>query len=133
MSFLPITTLPKWIKIPVTFSTFSVAGLTNNVTIYSLPAKAVIHSVFINAGTLFSGGLIATYTISIGIAGTLAKYMPATNVFTGATLPVPATIAGVESVSGATDIKAAAISTVGNLNDATAGAADIYLLVSNLE
>lgn len=133
MSFLPLTTLPKWIKIPVTFSTFSIAGLTQNVTIYSLPAKAVIHSVFINTTTPFSGGLIASYTMSVGIAGTLAKYAVATNVFTGATLPVPALVSGVESMSAATDIKAAVISTVGNLDTATAGAADIYLLVSNLE
>jgi len=51
----------------------------------------------------------------------------------GATLPLTATVVAVESTSVTTDIKAAAISTVGNLDEATAGAVDIYILVSTLE
>ena len=124
--------VPKWVKITKTFSDFSTAALTNSITIYSLPAKAIIHSVQLNAPTLFSGGTIAAYTISIGINGTLTKYAAATNVFTGATLQPPSAIVGVENMSSATNILATAISTVGNLNAATAGSVDIYLLISRL-
>lgn len=115
MSYVP-TTHPQWIKITKTFSDFSAAALTNSITIYSLPIKGVIHSVMLNPTIAFSGGLIATYTISVGIGGTLAKYCAATNVFTGFTLPAMSVISGVESVSGATNILATAISTVGNLS-----------------
>jgi hypothetical protein len=122
----------QWIKVTKTFSDFSAAAVTNNITIYSLPAKGVIHNVQLVPTVAFSGGLIATYTISVGIAGTLAKYAVATNVFTGFSLPAISVLPGIESTSGATDIKAAAISTVGNLNAAVAGSIDIYLFVSTL-
>lgn len=124
---------PTWIKITKTFSDFSIAGLTNDIEIFSLPAKGVIHSVQIIPTTAFSGGIIATYTVSVGIAGNLAKYAVATNVFTGFTLPVISAVPGIESSSGATSIRSQAISTVGNLNAATAGSVDIYLLISNLQ
>lgn len=133
MSHIPIAISPSWIKVTKTFTNFSAAAVTNTIVIYSLPAKYCLHSVMLNATTKFSGGLIATYTISVGIAGNATKYSAATNVFTGATLPSPSVIAGVESMSGPTDIKATAISTIGNLNAAVAGSVDIYLLVSKLE
>ena len=131
MAYLP-TIAPKWVKVTKTYTDFATAGLTNNITIYSLPAKGVIHSVQVNPSTIFSGGLIATYTISIGITGVLAKYAIATNVFTGATLPIISNLPGIESLTLATDIKAAAISTIGNLNAATQGVIDIWILVSQL-
>lgn len=130
MAYTPYSA--QWIKVTKTFSDFSAAAVTNNITIYSLPAKGVIHNVQLVPTVAFSGGLIATYTISVGIAGTLAKYAVATNVFTGFSLPAISVLPGIESISGATDIKSSAISTVGNLNAAVAGSVDIYLLVSTL-
>lgn len=138
MSYIPPlspteqATYPHWIKITKTYSDFSTAGLTNSITIYTLPAGGVIHAVQMNASTKFSGGLIATYTISVGKAGTNAKYAIATNVFTGATLPVISVLPAVESIGSTTAITATAISTIGNLNTATAGSVDIWLLVSIL-
>lgn len=131
MSYIP--TGLKWIKITKTFSDFSIASLTNSINIYSLAAKGVIHAVQLYPTTTFSGGTIATYTISIGITGTLTKYCTASNVFTGATLPTISTTSGVESTSGSTNIVATAISTVGTLDAATQGSISIYLLISSLE
>jgi hypothetical protein len=125
-------TVPKWIKITKTYSDFAAASVTNSPTIYTLPAKGVIHATQLIVTTTFSGGAIATYTLSIGIAGTAAKYNPATNMFTGATLPSISTISGIESSSGSTSITCTAISTIGLLNAATQGSVDIYLLVSQL-
>lgn len=122
----------SWIKVTKTFSDLSAASLTNDIEVLSLPAKGVIHAVEIVPTTAFTGGLIATYTISVGIAGNFTKYRGATNVFTGFTLPTPAANIGMESTTVATSIRAQAISTVGLLNAATQGSADIYLLVSNL-
>lgn len=131
MAYIP--TSPQWIKITKTFTDFSTAGLTNSVTIYSLPAKYAIQATQLNISTAFSGGTIATYTISVGNGGTPTKYAAATNAFTGATLPAMSTISAVENMSGTTNILATAISTVGNLNAATAGSVDIYLLISALQ
>ena len=122
----------KWVKITKTFSDFSTASVTNAITIYSLSSKQLIHSTQIVVTTTFSGGTIATYTISIGTGGNATKYSAATNVFTGASLPAISTSAGLESTSGATNILATAISTIGNLSAATQGSVDIYLLISNL-
>lgn len=130
MAYTPNTA--QWKKVTKVYTDFSTAGVTNNIEIYLLPAKGVIHAVLVSPTVAFAGGLIATYTISVGIAGTLAKYAPATNAFTGFTLPVISVITGIESLSGTTSIKAAAISTVGNLSAATAGSVDFYLLISLL-
>src|SRR6266508_941516 len=107
--------VPQWLKITKSYTDFSTAGLTNDIEIYSLPAKSMINATQVFATTVFSGGLIAAYTISVGISGTLEKYAAAVNVFTGAALQQPSAITGIESMSGATSIRAAAISVTGNL------------------
>jgi len=123
---------PKWLKVTKTYQDFSTAGLTNNITILTLPIKGYIHDIKIVPTTAFSGGTIATYTLSVGIAGNLTKYVPTTNVFTGNTTATDIHVpnSGIESTSGTTAIKAEAISTVGNLSAATAGSVDFYILVS---
>lgn len=125
-------TVPRWIKITKTYTDFSTAGLTNEISIYTLPAKGIIHACQIFPSTVFSGGTIASYTISVGISGNATKYGVAANVFTGATLSTINALIGIESMSGTTSIKATAISTVGLLNAASAGSVDIYLLISQL-
>lgn len=134
MSYEPQLTVPRWVKVTKTFTDFSTAGLTNDIEIFSLPAKSIIISAQLVPTTAFTGGLIATYTVSVGKAGALTKYAIATDVFTGFPLPSISGISplGIESTSGATSIRAQAISTVGNLNAATTGSIDIYLLISNL-
>lgn len=126
--------VPRWVKVTKTYADFAAAGLTNDISIYTLPSKGYIHDVKIIPTTPFAGGLIATYTISVGIAASLAKYAIAANTFTGNTTLglIHAPLPGLENTAGSTDIRAAAISTVGLLNAATAGSVDIWLLVSTL-
>lgn len=127
--------IPHWVKVTKTYSDFSAAGLTNDISIYTLPSKGYIHDVKMIPSTAFSGGTIAAYTVSVGISGSLLKYAIATNTFIGNTTlsaahtPLP----GVESTSGTTDIRAAAVSVTGLLNAASAGSVDIYLLISTIE
>lgn len=127
--------IPQWIKITKTYTDFSIAGLTNDIEIYSLPAKGVIHSVILKHSTLFTGGAIASYTISTGIIGTLAKYSTAFNVQqavgnTVIKMGIPAAVPSLENFGVITSIRGAAISTVANLNTATQGSVDFYILVS---
>jgi len=133
-TYRQLSAIPRWVKVTKTHQDFSTGGLTNNITIYSLPANAYVHDVKIVPTTNFSGGAIASYTLSVGITGSLAKYAVAADVFTGNTTTdlVHTSIAGLESRLVATDLKASATSTVGNLNASTAGAVTFYLLLSAL-
>lgn len=123
-----------WIEYKVTFGTFTAAALTQDISLFSLGIKQYINDIKIVPTTAFSGGAIASYTLSVGIVGSLAKYCPAKNVFTGntTTTEIHGCIAGLESVSAATDIRIAATTTGANLNAATLGAASVYVLVSTL-
>lgn len=135
MSYLS-STGPQWVKVAtLAYTAFSTAGLVSTIASgYSLPAKGVIHGCMVIPTTLFSGGTIASYTISVGIGsgGSVAKYAVATNVFTGATLATPNVLPGIESTSAAVSITATATSVTGLLNAASAGSADIYLLIGQL-
>jgi hypothetical protein len=132
MSFSPNTA--TWQKIATkAFTDFSTAGAAVNIASgYTLPAKCVVAGCMVIPTTAFSGGTIATYTISVGISGTIAKYAIATNVFTGFSLATPNILPGIESTSAGVSITLTATATVGLLNAATAGSVDIYLLVGQL-
>lgn len=123
---------PAWIKVTKAYTDFSAAATNNNITIYTLPAGGVIHAVKTKHSVSFAGGLIATYTISTGIAGNLSKYAVSFDIFqaTGALVYQLSTTVSGESQSATTAIKAEAISTGANLNAATGGTVDIWLLVS---
>ena len=123
---------PQWIKITKSYTDFATAGLTNTIDLLTLPNKSVIHNCIIKHSTRFLGGIIATYTLSVGITGTLAKYAIAfdVNQVTGAAVSGINSLVGFEFASNT--ISATAVSTVGLLNAATQGDVDIYLLVSTV-
>jgi len=101
-----------WTKYTVLYSALATAGVTNDIELFSLPAKTVVEKVIIKTSTAFLGGLIATYTLSVGISGTLAKYIAAFDVFqtVGATVFgfSAATVASTpENFSSAVSVKVA--------------------------
>lgn len=124
----------SWTKYTKAYTDLSTAGLTNDIELFQLSAKQMIHQVVIKQSTAFSGGLIATYTASVGIVGNLVKYGAAFDVkqATGATVFGANILQGVENFSTATSIRLVAVSTVGLLNAATAGSVDIWVLKSLL-
>lgn len=138
----PVGNSPVWVRAATFFaSSFSTAGTTNTITLYTLPAGAIIHGVRIYPAQAFTGTSITAYTVSVGLSGTVNKYANATSVFTtGATvfqdsypatgLNVPAAVAGAESMTGTTTITATATSTGANLNAATTGEVVIWLQLS---
>lgn len=135
MAYLPDIT-PQWIKITKSYSDFSAAALTNNIEIYSLPAKGVIHAAVIRPTQSFTGGIISAYTISVGINGNLTKYAAALNVFQAVTNTVFGLGVNmapvVENFGDTTSVRAAAIAIGANLDAAAQGSVDIFLLVSKL-
>ena len=129
-----LTPVPQWVKVATkTFTDFSTAGAANTIASgYLLPANGVITGCQVIPTVAFSGGTIATYTVSVGISSSHLKYAIATNVFTGFTLSAPNVLPGIESTSTTTSITLTATATVGLLNASTAGSVDIWLLVSVL-
>ena len=124
-----------WVHLTtVTHSSFTAAAVAQTInSSYTLPAGWVVTGIVMNPSTTFSGGSIATYTISVGgtVSGNTSAFAPATNVFTGAPT-YSKSIASVESFSSGSIVTLSASSTGGNLNTATQGSVDIYLLVSQL-
>lgn len=118
-----------WVKYTKTYSQFSTAGTSNTIALATLPAKAIVSGVVIYPSTTFSGGAIATYTVDVihPVSGSLLL----NSVFTGGV--VARTSVGVDPVmSGTTAMTVTATSTGANLNAATQGSADIYLLYATL-
>lgn len=124
----------SWTKYTKSYTDLATAGLTNDIELFQLAAKQMIHQVVIKQSTAFSGGLIATYTISVGIVGNLVKYGAAFDVkqAAGATVFGSNILQGVENFSSATSIRLSAVSTVGLLSAATAGSVDVFVLKSTL-
>lgn len=134
---LGLTSASKWVKVTKTYAQLAAAGLTNDIEAYSLPSGWVLQEAMVRMTTAFTGGLIASYTMSLGLSGTLAKYMAATSVFASPPAgitgnQIPGSLPDAPSFGGATSIRLAAISTVGLLNAATAGSIDIYLCIAQL-
>ena len=69
-------------KVTLAHTALQTAGLTNNITLLTLAPNELIKSITMKHSTAFAGGLIASYTLSIGIAGNLTKYLTAKDVFT---------------------------------------------------
>jgi hypothetical protein len=119
-----------WHKYTVTHTALQAAATTNNIELFSLPARGVIRNIVIKHSNGFSGGTISAYTVSVGIAGNLNKYASAFDVFqaTGAGVGQMSSVADFESFGGATSIKIAATSTGDDLDQSTTGSVDVYVL-----
>ena len=131
-----VSASPQWKKFTVTYATFSAASTTGQKAIYTLPAGAVVHATKIRQITPFTGGAISAYTISLGTVASAALLAAASNVFDAASATnfdlaeVPTSEILSLSHSAAATVYAKATSTGANLNAATAGKAELWLLVS---
>jgi hypothetical protein len=96
---------PTWTKYTVGHAALQAAATSNNITLFTLPAAGIIHEVKVKHSTAFSGGAIASYTVKVGITGTLGKYLAAFD-------------------------EIEAVSTGANLDQSTAGSVDIWVLTS---
>jgi hypothetical protein len=124
--------VPMWRKYTVGYADLSAAATTNNGTLFSLGAGEIIHATQIKHSAAFVGASVTALTISVGIAGTLAKYAAAYDVVpaVSATAFQLSTTVGKESHTAATAIKWAAVATGANLSVLTAGSVDIWVFVS---
>lgn len=124
---------PQWHKYSVVHTALQAAATTNDIQLFSLPAKTFIHKVVIKNTTAFAG--TTTYTLSVGINGSLVKYLAPFDVkqaVSNTTFGVSIVNETMEDFGSAVSIRLAATSTVQNLNQSTAGAVDVYVLTSLL-
>ena len=123
---------PVWVKVNKTFANFSTPALSNTITGYTLPAAGVISGVKIKASVPFTGGIIASYTISVGSGANNIKYAPAFQMQTSITATNYQLTDGLggESQTASTAITFTATSINDNLSSAVAGIVDIWLLIS---
>lgn len=124
----------QWVKVGVAIShtAFQTAALTNSITLFTLAAAGVIHAVKIKHSVAFAGAAIASYTLSVGIGGTLAKYASAFDVFQAVsnTAFQLSAVTGSENNGATTPILITATSTGANLSASTAGTVDVWALLS---
>ena len=127
-----INNIPIWLKYTFTYSALSTAALTNSITLVTLPAAGIIHAIKLKHSIAFTGGALSSYTLSVGISGNLDKYANSFNVFqaTGNTTFYIAYGMFSENHGATTSVLLTATSIGANLNAATAGSCDIWVLVS---
>lgn len=128
---------PQWIRITKSYTDFSAAATSSFDIIYSLPAGKVLHAAIFKHSTSFSGGSIASYTLSLGLVGNATAFIPPFDVLQTAAgnviaKPSAAIVPAPYNMGGTTGITMTATSTGANLSAATQGSVDIYLLISNL-
>jgi len=120
---------PNWTKYTATHTDFSAASTTNDVSLFSLAADEVIHGYILNVTEVFSGGSIGSYDVKIGVGGDLDKHVYNLSVVGASTEYY--NVKAIESISSSTDIRVGAEADV-NLDEATQGSVDIYVLKSKL-
>lgn len=133
VSYTP--SVARWIRVSKSYTDFSTAALTNDIEIFSLPPKGVLHAAIIKHNTAFAGGSIASYTLSVGRVGSLDVWVEGSSVSAApsSTLFYPSeSFPSPLNFGSAASIRSQAISVGGNLNTATTGSVDYYLLISNL-
>lgn len=123
---------PQWFKVQITHTQLQAAALTNNITLYTLPAGGVIHGVHLKQSTAFAGTGITAYTVSVGLTSFAERYASLYNVFAAAAAQTKQISNVMDSPDNAssTAIKLFAVSVGANLNASTAGVLEVGLLLS---
>ena len=121
-------------KITKGFADFSTAGLTLDIEALSLNPKNAMHVIRIKHSTAFAGTGITVLTLSLGLVGSLDKYLLPFDVFqaVGDTVQDSVSLFAIESDSGATSIRIAAIAEGANLDQLSAGSVDVWIMKSIL-
>lgn len=116
------------------YSDLAAASLTNDIELFELGIKYLVKGVIVKHTTAFSGGAIATYNVNVGISGNLNKYAGPFDVFqaVGDTVFSVNSILSVEDFGSTTSIRLQAVSTGANLDQATQGEVDVYVIATFL-
>lgn len=134
---LPVSPQPSWMKVATDadyLSIFSAAALTNQVPLFQLDKKCILHGIRIKHSVSFAGGGISAYTVSVGDISNAARFASAFDVFQAAS-PTAFELSDnfyMENDSVAVQIYATATSVGANLNQATQGLVSIWAMLSRI-
>lgn len=126
-----------WSKVKaVTFEDFAVAGATEDIELFLLPQRGILHGIAIEHTEEFKGGTISTYELSVGLASDFERYLakfdvfqaPGSDIFAVTFVMPPELI----ELSSATSIRIKAWSGGANLDQAAQGSANIYAFSARL-
>jgi hypothetical protein len=131
MSFQDVSKLPRWVKYTRDYTYVSAASTTASTLLLTLPSGGVVNAARMVITTAFTGGTVVAATMTVDAQGT-GDIISSTSVIT---IPTPPVLAAPHygNIGGTTNVALTIITTGGNTQDLTAGVADIYLLISNLE
>jgi hypothetical protein len=132
------TVVPTWMRFTFTHLDLQAAALTNDFEIYSAPARVQISGCILKHTIQFAGVGITDYKVSVGLTGDLARYLSLFDVDTAVANTKPTGYAegyfGDQLEFGAvTSIRVAGVSVGANLDQSTAGAGTLWLLISRIE
>lgn len=124
-----------WEKVSFTHTQFQAAATQNDIEAFSLLQRQVIHGMVLEPTIQAAGAGITNYQISVGIAGTLERWLLkfSVNVAVGSAVFAPAgPFLDMLQLSAATSVRIAAFSTGANLSASTAGAWTLHFLRSTI-
>lgn len=131
-----ITTNLSQITVPslnqYTYVNFLSGSTTNSINGPLIAANTKIEALIIKPTTAFAGGSISSYLIDVGISGDADKYIDAFEMTDSVADTNYLHVAINASVFSSTQLTITATSTGDNLNSATAGAFNLWLLTQTL-
>lgn len=125
--------VPHWVSFTVNESAFTAGAGSESITLFNLPAGAVIHAIKTKHSTSFTGGGLSAFTVEVGVAGDTSRYTPAPfDVFqaTGDTVLDTFNVIGSEDQANPTAILITATATGDTVAAAAAGDVVVWVLVS---
>ena len=123
---------PGWTKVTKTYTDLSTAATTNTITLVALAAKQFVDKVVIKHSTAFSGGGLISYSLDVGITGTTGYFITAFDGFQAVSDTAKSEGDIDYSTFGGTNATITANCAGANLDQATAGSVDVWLLISTL-
>jgi hypothetical protein len=132
------TAVPTWMRFTFTHLDLQAAALTNDFEIYSAPIRVNILGCILKHTIAFAGTAITQYHVTVGLAANLSRYLSSFDVTTAPSNTKPAGYAegyfGDQLQFGAvTSIRVGGTSVGANLNQSTAGAGTLWLLISRID
>lgn len=126
---------PAWRKFTKSYSDLATGAATNSVTLTTLTTRQTVHTAVIKHSASFTGGTLTEYFMSVGFTGSPTYLVPGFNVFIAPSANdyyLSTSTQIVPTFGGSQDVTLSASSTGGNLDQATQGSVDVWLLISTL-
>lgn len=126
---------PAWFAFTFDHEDFQDASLARNIEAYSLGIAAVLHGLILRPTIAFAGTGITAYTLSVGLAGDLERYTSQFDMMAAVSntnFLNSGPVMEARNMGAVTSIRLSAVSEGANLDQSTAGALTLYLLLSAL-